>query len=293
MSVKDSETKQPNVALIGFGEAGETFARAAHWSHVKGWDLLPERLEAMGKAGVGTEEHFDEVLESCEVVLSLVTADQALDAAREYAPYLPQEAFWFDMNSVAPGTKKLAAEAIEAVNVRYVDVAIMAPVDAELAVPLLVSGPKAEEAVQKLNTMGFTDVRAVGSKVGDASAIKLCRSIMVKGMEALSAEMVLAATEAGVLDEVLASLDASEKPQSWADRANYNLDRMLLHGGRRAAEMVEAAEMLRDLGVSAAMSDQTVAWHKQMGELDLRPLPSGLADKLQALRATEPFKGEN
>lgn len=293
MSEQDSKTKPPKVAIIGFGEAGETFARAAEWDGARGWDLLPERREAMETAGVGTAEHFDDVLASCEAVLSLVTADRALDAAREYAPYLPQESFWFDMNSVAPKTKKLAAEAIEAVNVRYIDVAIMAPVDVGLSVPLLVSGPQVDRAVEMLGALGFTDVRGVGREVGKASAIKLCRSIMVKGVEALTAEMVLAATEAGVLDEVLDSLDASMKPQSWADRANYNLDRMLLHGGRRAAEMNEAAEMLRDLGVSAAMSDQTVAWHSQMGGLELRPMPSGLADKLQAIRATEPFKGEN
>ncbi len=293
MSAQDSETITPKVALIGFGEAGETFVRAAKWDGAKGWDIMPERRAAMAKAGVGLGEDCGEVLGTCNVILSLVTADQALDAAREYAPYLPQEAMWLDMNSVAPQTKAMAAEAIEAVNVRYIDVAIMAPVDAGLSVPLLVAGNKAEEAVEILETLGFTDARAVGKTVGRASAIKLCRSIMVKGIEALTAEMVLASSQAGVLDEVLDSLDASAKEQSWAERADYNLDRMLKHGGRRAAEMYEAAEMLRAMNTSAAMSDQTVAWHSQLGGLDMVPPPKKLSAKLKAIRATPEFKGEN
>ncbi len=292
MSAKDSEIDSPKVALIGFGEAGEAFARAAHWKGLKGWDALAERRAAMPDCGVGLGEDCGEVLATADVILSLVTADQALDAAREYAPYLPQESMWLDMNSVAPQTKAMAAEAIEAVNVRYVDVAIMAPVDVGLSVPLLVAGNKADEAVTKLTALGFSDVRAVGSTVGRASAIKLCRSIMVKGVEALTAEMVLASSQAGVLEEVLASLDASATDQTWAERADYNLDRMLKHGGRRAAEMYEAAEMLRAMGTSAAMSDQTVAWHEQLGGLDLNPPPATLSAKVKAIRATPDFKGE-
>ncbi len=293
MSAQDSKTMTPKVALIGFGEAGETFAREAQWKEAKGWDLLAERRAAMPDAGVGLGEDCGEVLATAEVILSLVTADQALDAAREYAPYVPQGAMWLDMNSVAPQTKGMAAEAIEAVNARYVDVAVMAPVDKGLAVPLLAAGNKADEAVKALTALGFSNVRAVGKTVGRASAIKLCRSIMVKGIEALTAEMVLAAGQAGVLDEVLASLDASEKQVSWAERANYNLDRMLIHGVRRSAEMIEAAEMLRAMGTSAAMSDQTVAWHESLGKLHLSPPPETLSAKLDAIRATPEFKGEN
>ena len=292
MSAKDSDRKLPNVALIGFGEVGETFARNVPWQGVKGWDMLAERRAIMPGLGVALGEDCGEVLATADVILSLVTADQALDAAREYAPYLPQEAMWLDMNSVAPQTKAMAAEAVEAVNVRFVDVAIMAPVDEGLSVPMLVSGNKADAAVETLTALGFTDVRSVGSTVGRASAIKLCRSIMVKGIEALTAEMVLASSQAGVLDEVLASLDASEKPVEWAERADYNLNRMLKHGGRRAAAMIEAAEMLRAMGTSAAMSDQTVAWHEQLGGLEMADPPETLAAKLKKIRATPEFGGE-
>src|SRR5690606_28012078 len=109
-----------------------------------------------------------------------------------------------------------------------------------------------------LEALGFTQVRVVGEEVGRASAIKMIRSVMVKGIEALSDECVAAAEAAGVLDEVVASLDASEKRIGWAERFAYNRERMETHGLRRAAEMKEVAATLRGLGVEPTMSDGTV-----------------------------------
>jgi 3-hydroxyisobutyrate dehydrogenase-like beta-hydroxyacid dehydrogenase len=274
------------VALIGFGEAGSTFARAAGWEEAaRAFDILPARTAAMDECGVVACTSVAEALPGAQVVLSLVTADQAVAAAESAASALAPDALYLDMNSVAPETKRRAAEAIGAA---YVDVAVMAPVDpARLNVPLLVAGPEAARAAQMLAALGFTKIRVVGDQVGQASAIKLCRSVMVKGLEALTAEMVLAASTAGVLDEVLASLDASEKPVSWRERADYNLDRMLHHGRRRAAEMAEAAAMLRDLGVDPLMTANTVARQQQMGDLGLAPPPERLEDKLTAILGRE------
>lgn len=148
----------------------------------------------------------------------------------------------------------------EAAGGRFVDVALLAQVDpARLNVPLLVLRASADEAVAALSAAGFAKVRSVGAEVGRASAIKMIRSVMVKGVEALTAEMMFAAQAAGVVDEVLASLDASEKVQGWAERAAYNLERMETHGVRRAAEMEEAATTLATLGVEPVMTTGTVA----------------------------------
>jgi 3-hydroxyisobutyrate dehydrogenase-like beta-hydroxyacid dehydrogenase len=163
------------------------------------------------------------------------------------------------MNSVAPDTKREAAAAIEAAGGRYVDVAVMAPVrPAALAVPLLISGPHALAAQPLLGALGFSDIRIVGEEVGRASAIKMIRSVMVKGLEALSWECAAAAEAAGVLDEIMASLDASESPLGWATRVAYNRERMTTHGARRAAEMEEAAKTLLALGVEPVMTRGTV-----------------------------------
>jgi 3-hydroxyisobutyrate dehydrogenase-like beta-hydroxyacid dehydrogenase len=248
------------VALIGFGEAGETFARAGAWNrHSRGWDIVPERRAAMAACGLEAASSPAEALANAEIVLSLVTADAALSAAREYAPLLHEGTIWCDMNSVAPDTKRAAAAAVEAAGGRYVDVAVMAPVDpAALAVPLLVAGPHADPAVAMLYALGFGNTHVAGDEVGRASAIKMIRSVMVKGLEALSSECAAAADAAGVFNEVMASLDASEKACGWAERVAYNRERMATHGLRRAAEMEESAKTLQALGVEPVMTRGTV-----------------------------------
>jgi 3-hydroxyisobutyrate dehydrogenase-like beta-hydroxyacid dehydrogenase len=248
------------VALVGFGEAGEAFARAGAWKrHSRGWDLLPERQAAMADCCVEASANPAEALADAEIVLSLVTADAALQVAQEYAPLLHEGTIWCDMNSVAPDTKRAAAAAVEAAGGRYVDIAVMAPVEpAALAVPLLLAGPHASPAQAMLYALGFTNTRMVGDEVGRASAIKMIRSVMVKGLEALSSECAAAAEAAGVFDEVMASLDASEKAGGWAERVAYNRERMATHGLRRAAEMEESAKTLQALGVEPVMTRGTV-----------------------------------
>ncbi len=256
-----------SLALIGFGEAAWTFARAAQWgARARAFDLLPSRRAAMQEAGVTPCDTPADALRDAQLVLSLVTADQALSAACAYASYLEPGAFWFDMNSVAPGTKRAAADAVEQAGAHYVDVAVLAPVEpARLAVPLFVSGREAEAGAARLGEAGFTNCRTAGDEVGRASAIKMIRSVMVKGVEALTDEMMCAAQAAGVTDEVLASLDASEKAWDWTKRAAYNIERMDSHGLRRAAEMEEAARTLLWLGVDPVMTRGTIQRQRDRG----------------------------
>jgi 3-hydroxyisobutyrate dehydrogenase-like beta-hydroxyacid dehydrogenase len=284
-----------SVALIGFGEAGSTFAEAGAWEQAaRVFDIKTDDPSA-GKAkradyaaaGVRGCDTLAEAVSGAALVLSLVTADHAPKVARQAATLMDPGALFCDLNSVAPPTKRAAAQAIEAAGGRYVDVAVMAPVHpARLNVPLLLSGAGADEAAQMLAQLGFANLRVVGDHVGRASSIKMIRSVMVKGMEALTAECVLAAEAAGVLDEVLASLDASEKPRPWADRADYNLDRMLVHGIRRAAEMEEVVKTLEALGTGALLTRGTVARQQALGTLGLSP-PEGLAAKIEAIQNTK------
>lgn len=272
--------------FIGFGEAGRAFA----WPGARAFDRQTcdagsreAMLEAYAAAGVSGAADAADALSGAGTVLSLVTADQALPAARACAQLLLADALWLDMNSVAPGTKRRAAQAVEAAGGRYVDVAVMAPVlPARRSVPLLVAGPHAEAAAGELARLGFSNVSIAGPNIGDASAIKMIRSVMVKGIEALSAECALAADSAGVIDAVVASLDASWKPQSWSERVDYNLDRMMAHGLRRAAEMQEVAATLEELGVDPVMTRGTIARQRALGALGITP-PDGLAAKLLAV----------
>ena len=263
---------------IGFGEAGKALASPG----ARAFDVrdLAADYAAADVRGAGSAR---EALRDARVVLSLVTADQALAAARDYASLLVPGALWLDMNSVAPGTKRAAAAVIEAVGARYVDVAVMSPVHpARRAVPLLVAGPHAAAAVDVLATLSFTNVRTVAGGIGAASSIKMIRSVMVKGLEALGAECALAAYAAGVEDEVIASLDASWKEQGWADRFDYNLDRILVHGRRRAAELEEVVKTLDDLGADAAMTRAAIGRQRALGSLG-RGAPAGLDAKISLI----------
>jgi 3-hydroxyisobutyrate dehydrogenase-like beta-hydroxyacid dehydrogenase len=281
------------VALIGFGEAARAFLEGfgRGGAGFAAYDLKTDDPATRAgmfadyvRFGVDTAETASEAVAGAAAVVSLVTADQALAAARATGAAIPTGALYFDLNSVAPDTKRAAAQAVEAGGGRYVDVAVLSPVRPLLnRAPLLVSGPWTQDGAETLRRLGFTDVTAVEGPVGAASAIKMIRSVMVKGIEALSAECMLAAHKAGVADAVIASLDASWPGADWGRRADYNLDRMMIHGLRRAAEMEEVVKTLESLGVGAELTRGTVKRQRAIGKLGLKPPPEGLAAKVAAI----------
>ena len=279
------------IAFIGFGEAAQTFAGASGWSGPAcAYDIKTRsakqrdaKLADYERFGVSGCETSGDALEQAKSILSLVTADQSLKAAESASNHLQKDCWFFDMNSVAPARKAAAAKAIEAAGARYADVAIMAPVmPAALKVPLLVSGPHADGAADQLRAFGFENVRTVGDKVGHASAIKMIRSVMIKGIEALTAECFLAASKAGVVDEVAGSLGSD-----WAARADYSLERMLVHGSRRAAEMEEVCATLEDLGVEPAMTRGTVFRQAELGAIGAGSAPNSFEEKLRLIASTK------
>ena len=270
------------VAIIGFGEAGMTLAPEGAFV----FDIRDDgaKLAEFQARRVNRCETVAEALRGARVILSLVTADQALQAATDYASMLEPGALWIDMNSVAPASKRAACNLVESAGARFVDAAIMAPVQpGKLEVPILLAGEYADSAIDALGGIGFTNLRAVGGAVGAAAAIKMIRSVIVKGMEALSAECAMAAQAAGVLPEVVASLDASEAAAGWSRRFDYNLDRMMVHGTRRAAEMSEVVSTLDALATDARMSRATMHWQLKVGALGLATPPPSLVTKLECL----------
>lgn len=276
----------PFIALIGFGEAAQAFAAGADWrARATGFDTktgdgaMDAAFEGLGVRRAATA---GEALAGAEHVLSLVTADQALNAAEVYARHLIPGALYCDMNSVAPDTKRAAAAAVEEAGGRYVDVAVMSPVHpARNDAPLLVSGPHARTGAAALAAAGFTNVRVVDGGVGAASSIKMIRSVMIKGIEALTAECMIAAFRVGVVDEVLLSLGSD-----WPAKTNYNLDRMLVHGARRAAEMDEVVKTLESLGVASPMAQGTMRRQRAAGALGGES-PVGLMEKIYRLSLAE------
>ena len=216
---------EERIGMIGFGEAAGAFLDG--WGiggsgRVRAYDLKlrdPAAAEAMAErcrvAGVEACAEPAAALAGASLVFSLVTADQALAAARRARRISRPERSGSTETPARPGAKRAAAAAVEAAGGRYVDMAIMAPVYPKRhRAPVLLAGPEAEAAAERLSALGMAPAIA-GARVGDASTIKMLRSVMMKGLEALTAECVLAARKAGVEGAVLGSLQASDPGFDW------------------------------------------------------------------------------
>jgi 3-hydroxyisobutyrate dehydrogenase-like beta-hydroxyacid dehydrogenase len=284
------------IAMIGFGEAAD--AIVAGWAERAAGNLAAYDLDAAEPAcrpvvaatarGVPCFDKPGPALSDADIVFCLVTADQAFAAAETCAPFIAPGALWLDGNSCAPETKRRSAALIEDSGGRYVDMAIMAPIHPRLhRTPALLSGPHAAAAVAALKALDM-NLQCVGHAVGDASTIKMLRSVMIKGIEALTAECLLAARRAGVEDDVLASLQASDPGWNWRQRSSYCLERAAVHGMRRAAEMREVARTLRGLDVPDRMAAATAEWQQELGTLGVARVDDDLAGQLDALLAALP-----
>jgi 3-hydroxyisobutyrate dehydrogenase-like beta-hydroxyacid dehydrogenase len=288
----------PRISFIGLGEAGQAIAsglRDAGIERIAAWDILfPDPAGAPLKTageliGVRMASSAGDAVRETDMVISAVTAASSVDAARSVAPHLTGNPYYLDINSVSPGRKQETAKLLGE-RARYVDVAVIAAIHpARHRTPLLISGPYAENISPLLRELDM-QLAVVGPEIGSAAAIKMIRSVMIKGIEALTLECFLAASRAGVLEEVTASLKNNYPTLDWATIADYNLERMASHGERRAAEMEESAATLRELGLDPLMVDSTVKRQREMGAIGKREtvreaLKSGRAAILSAISA--------
>jgi 3-hydroxyisobutyrate dehydrogenase-like beta-hydroxyacid dehydrogenase len=288
----------PRVSFIGFGEAGQAIAsglRETGIERIAAWDILfpvPEgaRLKAAGeKFGVRLATSAADTVRDTDLIVSAVTAASSLDAARSVVDHLAGNPYYLDINSVSPGRKQETAKLLDG-RARYVDVAVIAPIHpARHKTPLLIAGPHAEAIAPLLSEMEMK-LSIVPGETGKAAAIKMIRSVMIKGMEALSLECFLAASRAGLLEEVTASLKNNYPTLDFTKIADYNIERMASHGERRAAEMEESAVTLRELGLDPLMVEATVARQREMGALGKNDnvratLKDGRATMLNAISA--------
>ena len=271
------------IAFIGFGEAAQAFlegwrSRADFASRVIAYDIKTDSPDPAARAGKRADyaaHHIHgaasavEAVAQADVIFSVVTADQAHAAALATLPGLRRGAFFFDCDSCAPQTKVKTAAAVDATGALYVDVAVMAPVHPRLhRTPLLIGGLHARDGADALLALGM-QLELHAGPVGAASAVKMVRSIAIKGLEALVCECVLAGEKAGVIDAVLDSLDATYPGFDWRKRSAYMLERVMTHGVRRAAEMREVALTVEGLGFDSAMSRASVEWQQKIGDLKL------------------------
>ncbi len=257
------------IAIIGFGEVGGIFGRdlADRGVDVSTFDILfdaPASRDAMlAKAracGVHSCESTGDCLRDRELIISAVTASSAREVAEQAASMLAPGQFFLDINSVSPETKSRMADYFEPSRGEFIEAAVMAAVAPQrLKVPMLLGGRYAAEVAPRLAAIGMNG-KAVSERIGIASATKMCRSVIVKGLEALVVESMFAARRYGAEDAVLASLAATYPDMGWdGDLPEYLISRVAEHGRRRAAEMREAAQAVSDVGLEPHMARATAA----------------------------------
>ncbi len=250
------------LGVVGYGEVGKTFAaglrprvRGLYVADLKLQD--PSHAPAMRAHAQGIDAMpgpLDGLCAQSQLIISSVTASNTLAVAEESAAHLKPGTFFLDLNSASPGTKQQAARAIEAAGGHYIEAGVMTSVPPYgIAVPMLLGGPRAAELAPLLQGWGL-DARAVSDRLGVASAIKMCRSIMIKGLEALVIESYATARRYGVEDHVLPSLAETFPSIDWHKQGAYFFSRVVQHGQRRAEEMREAARTVQEAGFAPLMT---------------------------------------
>lgn len=277
------------IGFVGFGEAGYHIARGLEQpgiSSIAAYDInarrpgLGEKIQQRAQeTGARLVETNEELVRSAEIILSTVTANQAAQAAEQNAPYLDERHVYADLNSVSPALKQSIAKVIGGTGAQFVEVAMMAPVPPYgHRVPMLAGGEEAAGFKDRMTPFGF-EIEIAAREIGVASATKMFRSIIVKGLEALITECVLGASRYGAEPRVFASLAESFPGIDWNRLADYMIGRVVVHGERRAREMEEVAETLRSLGIEPIMAEAIVRRMEWSAELGLKQLFAGEAPK--------------
>jgi len=288
------------IAVLGFGEGGSAIGRGL--ADTSGWLAGAPRRQVLavdialdkdprGRAlgdkarglGVAIADGYTQVLRSADAVFSVVTGEEALNAARAAAPHLKPGALYLDLCTITRDMALADMAALEGSGVRYVDVAVMGTfLGFGYKAPMLLAGEHAEAASAWMNSLGF-DTKVLGPKPGSASAVKLLRSIMMKGIEALGVECLVAARRQGLLDEVLDNVGDVDK-MSFAKFVSMLVTTHTVHARRRMEEMELVERMLQEIGMAPLMTAATVHSHGRTVDADAMP-PDGRVPDLEGALA--------
>ena len=258
-------TSDIRIGLIGYGEVGKIFgtglAAQPGVAAIGAWDLkfdradtrIAERAQA-AQAGVQAHDSSQALCEASDLIISAVTASSTLAVAQAAPPHLRPGMLFLDLNSASPGTKQQCAALVESAGAHYVEAGVMTSVPPYgIRVPMLLGGRQAGVLAEQLMAWGM-DAKAVSDQLGVASAIKMCRSVMIKGLEALVIESYATARAYGVEDHVIPTLQETFPGIDWQQTGGYFFSRVVQHGQRRAEEMREAANTVAEAGFEPFMA---------------------------------------
>src|ERR1700691_2467757 len=282
------------IALLGFGEVGQILAedlRSLGHTDLIAWDFLFDRPDSAplraarspGDAPGGCAA----ALRNAQLVISAVTASQCVAAAHEAARSIERKAYFLDLNSVSPRSKCDASATIDAAGGRYIEASVMAPIGPRrIGSPILLGGPHAQEFSTLAPDLGFVGAAFYSAVLGKAAAAKMCRSVLIKGLESLLTESLLAARHYGVDADVLSSLQNLLPGADWTQLSRYMISRSLRHGRRRADEMREAAATVHEVGIKALMSPAAALRQDLNASIAVDPETPSLGAMLDAMLQT-------
>lgn len=283
------------VGFIGFGEAARVFA-----SGLKGTGSLAafcrgprhappyaaEFREAAARLGVQLVDTVEALARQADVLFSAVAPGAAAAVASETAAFLRPGQIFADINAVSPAAKEAMAAAVAATGARFVDAELMGAASLYgAAVPLYVSGSGADEFKRLFAPLGL-NVTLVPGRPGAAAALKMLRSVVTKGMEALIVEAMFAAFRAGVAREAFTAITEPMDAVKFSDFARMCLTSDPIHAGRRAEEMTSVSEVIRELGLEPIMVEATrrrLAWSARLTGSQAADSPA-ITDYLEVLR---------
>lgn len=246
------------VAVLGLGEAGGRIAGdlVEAGCDVRGWDPLPARSPgAVPRTGSDRE-----AVTGADLVLSLTTAAHAVSAAKSVAAVLERAQPYADLNTASPATKRELGVIVGSTGAVFADVALLGSVPASgVGTPALASGDGAEAFASLVGPLGMP-VEVVGSDPGDAAALKLLRSVFMKGLAASVVESLEAARAQGVEGWLRAEI-AEVIGEPLVDRL---LTGSVAHAERRLEEMEDASELLTELGVTPRVADAAAGWFEEL-----------------------------
>lgn len=290
--------KPPRIGFIGFGEAASWIARGLRGEGVTdfaAYDLhtrTPRRGEIIREraAETGTQmvDRMSALMPACDIVISAVTASEAERVGEGAAPHLHGRHTYVDINSASPAAKQAVDRAVTATGAAFVEAAVMSTVPPlGHRVPMLLCGSGATAFASRMTPFGM-QLEVLDGPVGSASAIKMFRSVIIKGLEALVIECLLGAEQFGAGERIFASVSATFPGLDWNRLAHYLSGRVAIHAERRMHEMEEVARTLTDVGVEPIMASATVRRLKQLVDLDVKARfgatePSDYRDVLSAI----------
>jgi 3-hydroxyisobutyrate dehydrogenase-like beta-hydroxyacid dehydrogenase len=270
----------PKLGFIGFGEAAYLIAKGLGEEGLTGihaYDVGlddPSRrgliTERAGDAGVSLAASTQELIASSDIVIAAVTSSVAHAVAEDAAAHLTNQHIYIDINSVSPAVKIEIGSLIAKTKAAFIEVSVMAAVPKfKHKVPMVLCGPSAPKIIEAMKPYGMV-MEDFGPEFGKAAAFKMFRSIMVKGMEGLLFETVLAASKYDIADRVLDSVEEGYPGIDWKALATYLIGRTAIHGERRAHEMMEVSATLKALDIDPIMAEAAARRIKWGADWNLR-----------------------